>query len=109
MMKKQGEIVIFITTDSAEEARSIAALLLNQKKVACVNIVPGVDSFFWWQGKLDSARENLLIIKTKASLLDEIIDMVKGIHSYDVPEIIALPIIGGNKDYLRWIGDEVGE
>jgi periplasmic divalent cation tolerance protein len=109
MMKKQGEIVIFITTDDSEEAQSIAAMLLNQRKVACVNIIPGVDSLFWWQGKLDSARENLLIIKTKASLLDEIVYIVKEVHSYDVPEIIALPIIGGNEDYLKWIGDEVEE
>jgi len=109
MMKNQGEIVIFITTDSTEEAQSIAELLLNQRKVACVNIIPGLDSLFWWQGKLDSARENLLIIKTKASLLDEIVYIVKEVHSYDVPEIIALPIIGGNRDYLRWIGDEVEE
>lgn len=109
MIKEQGEIVIFVTTESAEEAHSIADLLLNQRKVACVNIVPGVESLFWWRGKLDSARENLLIIKTRASLLDEIVDLVKGVHSYEVPEIIALPIIGGNEDYLKWIGDEVGE
>lgn len=108
-MKEYGEIVIFITTSSAEEAQSIAELLLNQRKVACVNIVPSVDSLFWWQGKLDSAGENLLIIKTKASLLDEIVYIVKEVHSYDVPEIIALPIIGGNEDYLKWIGDEVEE
>ena len=109
MMKKQGEIVILITTENAEEAQSIAELLLKQKKVACVNIVPSVDSLFWWQGKLDSARENLLVIKTKASLLDEVVYIVKKIHSYDVPEIIALPIIGGNEEYLKWIGDEVEE
>lgn len=108
-MKKQGEIVIFITTASADEAHRIADLLLNQRKVACVNIIPEVDSLFWWRGKLDSARENLLIIKTRASLLDEIVDLVKGVHSYEVPEIIALPIIGGNEDYLKWIGGEVEE
>lgn len=109
MTREHKEVVIFITTDSAEEARSISELLLNKKKVACVNIVPAVDSLFWWQGKLDSAKESLLILKSKASLLNEIIDLVKGIHSYDVPEIIALPIIGGNDDYLRWIGEEVAE
>jgi periplasmic divalent cation tolerance protein len=107
MMKKQGEIVIFITTASADEAHSIADLLLNQRKVACVNIIPEVDSLFWWQGKLDSAQESLLIIKTKASLLSEIVRSVREIHSYDVPEIIALPIVGGNRDYLEWIGREV--
>jgi len=108
-MKEQGEIVIFVTTESAEEAQSIAELLLKQRKVACVNIISEVDSLFWWQGKIDSAQENLLIIKTKMSLLDEIIYLVREVHSYEVPEIIALPIIGGNKDYLKWIGEEVEE
>lgn len=108
-MKEQGEIVIFVTTDSEQEAHKIADLLLIQRKAACVNIVPRVDSFFWWQGKLDSAQESLLIIKTKASLLPKLIVLVKGVHSYDVPEIIALPIIGGNEDYLKWIDSEVEE
>ncbi|MDI6815292.1 MAG: divalent-cation tolerance protein CutA [Dehalococcoidales bacterium] len=100
-------IVLFITTGTDEEAHKIAEVLLNQKKVACVNIVPRVSSLFWWQDKRDSAQESLLVVKTKASLLPEIINLVKGVHSYDVPEIIALPIIGGNQDYLEWIGKEV--
>jgi periplasmic divalent cation tolerance protein len=108
-MKQTGKIVIFVTTSTEQEAHKVAELLLTKKKAACVNIVPRVDSSFWWQGKLDSARESLLIIKTKASLLPEIIEMVKSVHSYEVPEIIALPIIGGNEDYLKWIDDEVRE
>jgi len=106
-MKKPAYIVLFITASNSEEAYKIAEVLLNQRKAACVNIVPGVSSLFWWQDKLDSAQESLLIVKTKASLLPEIISLVKGIHSYDIPEIIALPIIGGNQDYLEWIGKEV--
>ena len=106
-MKEPAYIVLFITASSSEEAYKIAEVLLNQRKAACVNIVPGVSSLFWWQDKIDSAQESLLIVKTKASLLPEIISLVKGIHSYDVPEIIALPIVGGNQDYLEWIGREV--
>ena len=105
-MTETDNIVIFITTGSGPEAKKIAELLLSQRKAACVNIVPRVDSSFWWQGKLDSARESLLIIKTIASLLPEIVDLVKAAHSYEVPEIIALPIIGGNEDYLKWIDGE---
>ena len=108
-MKETGKIVIFVTASTEEEAHKVAELLLGRRKAACVNIVPEVDSSFWWQGKLDSARESLLIIKTRASLLPEIIEMVKSVHSYEVPEIIALPIIGGNEDYLKWIDDEVKE
>jgi len=99
--------VLFITASNGEEAHKIAEVLLNQRKVACVNIVPRVSSLFWWQDKLDSAQESLLIIKTKASLLPEIINLVKGVHSYEVPEIIALPIVGGNQDYLEWLDKEM--
>ena len=106
-MKEPGEIVVFVTAGTEEEARRIAELLLDQRKAACVNVVPKVDSLFWWQGKLDSAQESLLIIKTKASLLPDVVSLVKGIHSYEVPEIIAMPIIGGNEDYLKWINSEV--
>jgi len=99
--------VLFITTANTEEAERIANMLLNQKRAACVNIVPKVSSRFWWQGKLDSAQESLLIVKTRTSLLNEIVTLVKEIHSYDVPEIIALPIVDGNQDYLDWIDKEV--
>ena len=108
-MKEPGEIVVFVTAGTEEEAGNVAELLLDQRKAACVNIVPKVDSLFWWQGKLDSAQESLLIIKTVASLLPEIVELVKGVHSYEVPEIIAMPIIGGNEDYLKWIDSEVEE
>jgi len=102
-LMEAGKIVILITTGSEEEAHRIADQLLNQRKAACVNIMPRVDSLFWWQGKLDSAQETLLVIKTKASKLKEITELVKKVHSYEVPEVIALPIVGGNEDYLKWL------
>ena len=106
-MENRENVVIFITAGTDEEAHRIANMLLNQRKVACVNILPKVRSLFWWQDKLDSAQESLLIVKTRVSLLNEIVSLVREIHSYDVPEVIALPIIGGNPDYLEWIGKEV--
>ena len=106
-MEESKYIVLFMTTGTGEEAHHIAEVLLNERKVACVNIVPKVDSRFWWEDKLDSAQENLLIAKTRASLLPEIITLVKKTHSYEVPEIIALPIVGGNQDYLEWIDKSV--
>jgi periplasmic divalent cation tolerance protein len=108
-VKDTGKIVILVTTSSEPEAHKIADLLLSRRKAACVNIVPKVESSFWWHGKLDAAEESLLIIKTKNSLLSEIVSLVKAAHGYEVPEIIALPIIGGNEDYLKWIDDEVRE
>ena len=106
-MKESAYIVLLITTDSASEAQQISKVLLEQRKAACVNIIPNIDSLFWWEGKVDSARENLLVVKTKASLLPEIINLVKKVHSYAVPEIIAMPIVGGNQDYLEWIEKSV--
>jgi len=106
-MEEFAYIVLFITTATTDEAQRISKVLLEQRKVACVNIVPRVSSLFWWENKLDSAHESLLIVKTKASLLNEVIRLVREIHSYDIPEIIALPIVGGNQDYLEWIGKEV--
>jgi len=106
-MEEFAYIVLFITTATTNEAQRISKVLLEQRKVACVNIVPRVSSLFWWENKLDSAHESLLIVKTKASLLNEVVKLVREIHSYDIPEIIALPIVGGNQDYLEWIGKEV--
>lgn len=100
-------IVVMITCSSKREANKIKKVLLEERKVACVNLIPGVDSFFWWKGKIDSSLEVLLLAKTKKKMLKEIITLVKRIHSYEVPEIIALPIIGGNKNYLKWIEREV--
>ncbi len=106
-MNVTNAVVIFITTADNGEANRVSEHLLNKKKIACVNIIPKVNSLFWWQGKIETEEERLLIIKTKASVLSEIVNLVKEVHSYEVPEIIALPIIGGNEDYLRWIIEEV--
>jgi periplasmic divalent cation tolerance protein len=102
-MNKTDSIIILITTGSEEEAHKIGESLVKGKKAACVNIVPGIDSLFWWEDKIESTRESLLLVKTKASLFPEIVELVKRTHSYEVPEIIALPIIAGTEDYLKWL------
>ncbi|MFH0847238.1 MAG: divalent-cation tolerance protein CutA [Chloroflexota bacterium] len=99
--------VVFITAASFEEAELISQALLAERKVACVSIVREVSSHFWWQGGIKEAKESLLIAKTRSSELDGIIEMVKGIHSYDIPEIIALPLVYGNPDYLDWLDKEL--
>ena len=106
-MQNVKYIVIFITCSSKEETDKIKDALLEKKLAACVNIISEVGSYFRWQGKIDSAREILLLVKTKKSALNKIIKLVKQFHSYEVPEIIAFPIVGGNKEYLDWINNEI--
>jgi periplasmic divalent cation tolerance protein len=98
-------IVVLITAGSEEEARKIAGALVDDHLAACVNIVSGILSFFFWEAKAQTARESLLICKSRAPLLQSLINRVKALHSYSVPEIIALPIAGGSADYLAWIGE----
>jgi periplasmic divalent cation tolerance protein len=99
-------VIVFITVDSQEEAQKITDILLTERKAACVNILPGVESHYWWQGKKETAQEILLIVKTQEKLLDELVTLVKMHHPYSIPEIVAIPIIGGNIDYLKWLERE---
>ena len=105
-MKEPENIVVLITAGSGDEGQTIADELTKQRKAACVSVIRNVQSFFWWEGKIDTAQEVLLIAKTRSSELSGLIELVKELHSYDVPEIIALPIVGGNQDYLDWIKSE---
>ena len=102
----ENYIVVYITCPSKDEAEKLAAKILQERLAACVNIINGVQSFFHWQGKIDQAKESLMILKTKKSLLKDLTSFVQMYHSYDVPEIIAIPIIGGSDDYLNWINAE---
>lgn len=99
--------MVLVTVSGREEAKKIASALLENRLAACVNIVPGVISHFWWQNKIDQADELLLVIKTRLSAIPALTAAIKDNHSYTVPEIIALPIVDGNEDYLRWIDQEV--
>lgn len=100
-------VVIFSTCANKREAQKISRGLIREKLAACVNIIEKIESIFWWKGKTDSAKEALLIIKSKYSSLNKIIKVVKSLHSYEVPEIIALPITGGYKPYLEWMDESV--
>jgi periplasmic divalent cation tolerance protein len=101
-----SHICVFITIDTPANAQKLADKLLTARKAACVNIIPKVSSQYRWQGKIEKADEVMLVVKTSAALLDELITLVKQNHPYTVPEIIALPIIGGNPDYLAWLDKE---
>lgn len=101
-------VVVLITAASREEARRLADVLLAARQAVCVSVLPGVESFFWWQGARERAEETLLIAKTTAARLPRLIASVKAGHSYEVPEIIALPVVGGNPEYLDWAARETG-
>jgi periplasmic divalent cation tolerance protein len=101
-------IVIFVTASNKKEAERIAQELIRKKLAACVNIIDKIESIFRWQGKIETAKEALLVIKSKKVKLPKIIKLIRLVHSYQVPEIIALPIIDGDKPYLRWIDECIG-
>lgn len=97
------KIVVLITAPSQSEAEAIANHVVETKLAACVNIIPAVQSFFSWEGKLGRESEVLLLVKTKKSLFAPLCEAVLKKHSYKVPEIIALPIVEGSSSYLQWI------
>ena len=100
-------VVGLVTCSSRAEARKIARAILTRKLAACVNIVDGLESHYWWQGKLESARECLLLIKTTRARERAVMNAVKTAHSYEVPEVIFVPIAAGEKKYLKWVESSV--
>lgn len=99
-------IVVLITAPKEEDAAKIAKELVESRLAACANIIKNVRSIYRWQGKTEDESEVLMIVKTKKNLFDELMKRVKELHSYSVPEIIALPLIEGSPDYLKWLGEE---
>lgn len=100
--------VVFVTCPTRALARKIARAVVQTRLAACVNVVYSpVESFYTWKGKLEKAREYLLMMKTTTKRLAALENEVKRLHSYDVPEFIALPISGGSKEYLSWLNESV--
>jgi len=104
-MDKKDAIIILITASSEEEATKISTTLVEEKLVACVNIIPKIHSIYWWEGKVCREDEVMLVSKSTKSLFPAIMDRVKSLHSYQVPEIISFPILEGLPEYLNWIED----
>lgn len=100
-------LVVLIMAGSQEEADHLAHRLVVEMLAACVNVVPGVTSVYRWEGEVQRDQEWLLIVKTERESLDDLVQRVQALHSYEVPEIIALPLVGGSDAYLRWISREV--
>lgn len=98
--------LVYVTAPSPEEAERLARLAVEKRLAACANILPGMRSLYWWQGKLEQADETVLILKTTEALVPALTSALTAAHSYDCPCVVALPISQGNPDFLRWIADE---
>ena len=98
-------LIVFMTASNREEAEKIVRVLLEEKLIACANIIEPVSSFFWWQGKIENEKEVLAIMKSNETLFEKLQKQVTELHSYDVPEILALPIVAGSQSYLNWMKD----
>jgi periplasmic divalent cation tolerance protein len=101
-------VVVLMTAGSQEEADQLAEALVAERLAACVNIVPGMISVYRWQGAIQRDQEWLLLAKSRRDLLDAFVQRVQELHSYDVPEVIALPLEGGSEHYLQWIDEVTG-
>jgi periplasmic divalent cation tolerance protein len=101
------KIVVFSTCDSEEQAGRIARALLDQRLAACVNILPGVRSIYRWKDQIEDAAEWMLIIKTRRELMDKLRLAVGRIHTYEVPELLAVPVVDGSEEYLAWLDREL--
>lgn len=100
-------IVVLITASSEQEAETIGKALVESRLAACVNISAGIRSLFWWQGAIDRQEEVLMMVKSRSDLLPSLIETVTRLHSYTVPEVVALPILSGSSDYLAWMDESL--
>jgi periplasmic divalent cation tolerance protein len=98
--------LVYMTASSTEEAARLAEALVGENLAACVNVIDGMTSWYRWEGAVQNEREVVVLAKTRAALVDALTARVKALHSYSVPCVVALPIAGGNPDFLRWIGEE---
>lgn len=99
--------LVYITTSGEEESKKIGRTIVEERLAGCVNIIPAIESLYWWKGEIEEDNESVLIAKTKVSNIRNIIKRVKEIHSYENPAILAIPIIEGSKEYLDYLDAEI--
>ena len=99
-------LMVFVTVSTEEEGKKIGNILVENRLAACVNLVPQIHSIFRWKGNIENENEVLLLIKSTRERIDELVAKIKEIHSYDVPEILAIPVFAGNRDYIDWVLEE---
>jgi periplasmic divalent cation tolerance protein len=100
-------LIVLVTTPNRQVARSLAKAALESRLIACANILPGIESHYWWQGRITSGKEMLLLLKTSPRHVKRLEKLILGKHPYDTPEFIALSITEGSKAYLKWLADEL--
>ena len=98
-----SETVTFVTCKDRKQATAIARALVKEKLAACVNVLPGIASIYRWKGRVEEAREVLLLIKSRRALSKKLVSRVRALHTYEVPEVVTIPIAAGNPAYLRWV------
>ncbi|MSO20939.1 MAG: divalent-cation tolerance protein CutA [Acidobacteria bacterium] len=103
------KIVVLVTTNGVRQAKRIARALLDQRLAACANLITPIRSLYRWQGKIAEDRECLMVIKTTRGEFDALRACVEKLHTYSVPEVIALPIIDGAENYLSWVAESVAK
>ena len=99
-------VMVYITAGDKQEAEKVGKALIESKTAACVNILEGMQSMFWWNGGVEKDNEVVVIAKTKVGLVSELTEAVKSVHSYDCPCVVAIPVIDGNPEFLQWIQEE---
>lgn len=100
-------IIVYMTAEKKEDAESISKKLVEDRLVACAQVVGPIRSIYWWKGDVEDSPEWLAILKTKSGLFERLIKRIKELHPYEVPEIVGVPITHGSEDYLNWLKDEV--
>jgi periplasmic divalent cation tolerance protein len=101
-----GELLLYVTAPSRGVAMVLARSLLEERLIACANVIDGAASLYWWEGKIEEAAEALMIGKTTSRLVSKVVAKVKELHDYSCPCVVALPIVGGNPDFLLWVRAE---
>ena len=104
-----GYVSGLVTVSSVDEARAIAGALVAERLAACANVIPGVESTYWWNGAIETSAEVIVLLKTRAELTDAVIRRVRELHSYECPCVVFAEIVAGSAPFIAWIGEETRE
>jgi periplasmic divalent cation tolerance protein len=107
-MDSSPYIFVYVTVSETEIVKKIGLGILQQKLAACINVIPQMTSYYWWQNQIEESKESVLLIKTREELFEDLRSFIVNEHPYEVPCIVKIPIIGGHPDFLRWMDSQIG-